>query len=65
MGARACEHVGAEVAAQGEDGGEVHLEDFVPVGEGELVGGVAALDAGAGDEDGGVVAVTQDLGCQT
>lgn len=45
----------AEVAAESEDGGEVGLEHGVPVGGGEDGGGVAALDAGAVEEDGGVV----------
>ncbi len=63
MGTGPCEHVGAEVAAEGEDGRQVDLEDFVPVGEGELMGGVAALDACAGDEDRDVVAIGEDLRC--
>ena len=45
------EHVRAHFTAEGEDGCEVYLEDFVPVVVGELVGGVAALDAAAVEED--------------
>lgn len=55
MGTGAREHMRADVAAEGEDGGEVGLEDEVPVGVGEGGGGVAALDPGAVEEDGGVV----------
>lgn len=42
----------ANVAAEGEDGGEVYLQHGVPVFGGEEVGGVAALDAAAIEEDG-------------
>ena len=45
------EHVGADGAAEGEGGGEVYLEDGGPVGVGEVRGWVAALDAGAVEED--------------
>lgn len=41
----------ADFAAEGEDCGEVYLQDFVPVVVWELVGGVAALDAAAVQKD--------------
>lgn len=41
----------ADFAAEGEDCREVYLQDFVPVVVWELVGGVAALDAAAVEED--------------
>lgn len=50
------------VAAEREDGAEVHLEDFVPVVAGELVRVVAPLDAGGVDEDVDGVLVGEDLG---
>jgi len=56
------EHVGTDVAAEGEDCGEVYLEDGVPVGGGKLVRGVAALDAGAVEEDVDAVAGVEDGG---
>lgn len=52
----------AHVAAEREDGRQVDLQDFVPVGRGELVGWVSALDAGAVEQDVDRVAVVQDLG---
>lgn len=52
----------ADVAAQGEDGVEVDLDDLVEVAVGEVLAGVPALDAGAVDEDAHLVAVGQDLG---
>lgn len=45
----------ADVAAEREDGGKVRLYDGIPVGVWEGGGGVATLDAGAVEEDGGVV----------
>ena len=56
------EHVGADVAAQGEDGVEVDLHDLGEDIVGKGLAGVAALDAGAGDEDADLVAVGEDLG---
>jgi hypothetical protein len=56
--------VGADVAGEGEDGVEVDLHDLVEVVVWELVAGVAALDAGAVDEDADLVAVGEDLGDQ-
>lgn len=55
------EHVGADVAAEREDGVEVYLHDGVEVGVGELVARVTALQARAVDEDGDLVAVGEDL----
>lgn len=43
--------MGADVAAEGEDGGEVDLQHGVPVGGGEEVGRVPLLDAAAVEED--------------
>jgi hypothetical protein len=37
----------AYVAAECEDGGEIYLENGLPVFVGELVGGMALLDAAA------------------
>lgn len=56
------EHVGADIAAESEDGGEVDLEDGGPVVVGELVGGMALLDAAAVEEDVDSVAVCEDGG---
>ena len=64
LGAGAREHVGTQVAAKREDGCEVDLQDFGPAVQGEQVGGVAALDASAGDEDGGVVVVGEYKGSE-
>lgn len=44
-----------DVAAEGEDGGEVGLDDYVPVGVWKLGSGVPALDSSAVEEDGWVV----------
>lgn len=57
-----AEHVGASVAAEGEDGVEVDLDHVVEVLVGELFAGVPSLDAGAVDEDADLVAVGEDLG---
>jgi len=54
--------VRADVAAEGEDGVEVDLEDGVPVRGGKLMGGVPALDAGAVEEDVDAVAGVEDGG---
>lgn len=56
------EHMGADVAAEGEDGVEVDLDDLVEVAVGELFTGVTTLDAGAVDEDADLVLVGEDLG---
>lgn len=45
----------ADVTAEAEDGGEVGLDDYVPVGVWKLGSGMPALDAGAVEEDGWVV----------
>ena len=42
------EQIAAEVAAEGPDCHEIHLEDEAPVVVGELVGWMPFLDAGAG-----------------
>lgn len=49
-----------DVAAERKGCVEVDLDDFVEVGVGESFGGVAALDAGAVDEDADLVAVGED-----
>lgn len=56
------EHVRGHIAAQCKRGVEVDLDDFVEVAVGEGFGGVAALDAGAVDEDADLVAVGEDAG---
>lgn len=56
------EHVRADFAAEREDCAEVDLQHFVPVVVGELVRGVAALDAAAVEEDVDAVTVFEDLG---
>lgn len=53
----ARKHVGADVAAECEDGVKVDLNDFVPVVVGELVGGVTTLDSAAVEKDSNIVAV--------
>ena len=52
----------AYVPAESEDGAQVDLQHCVPVVEGEFVGGVPALDAGAVEQDRDLVAVAGDLG---
>lgn len=54
--------MGADVAAEGEDGGEVYLEDGLPVFVRELVRRVPLLDAAAVEEDVDCVAVFENLG---
>lgn len=56
--------MGGDVAAQGEGGVEVDLQDLGEVGVREGLGGVAALDAGAVDEEADLVAVGEDGGDQ-
>lgn len=56
------EHVGADVAAQGEDAVDVDLHDLVEVAVGKRLAGVPPLDAGAVDEDADGVAVGEDRG---
>jgi hypothetical protein len=56
--------VGADVAAQGEDGIEVDLHHLGEVAVRERLRGVPALDARAGDEDTDLVAIGEDLGGQ-
>lgn len=53
--------MGACVAGEGEDRGEVHLQDFVEVGIGEGGAGVPALDAGAVHQDADRMAVGENL----
>ena len=50
----------ANVTAEGEDGGEVNLQDLGPVRVGELVRGVAALNAAAVKQDVNGVAVCEN-----
>lgn len=52
----------SHVAAEREDRAEVDLQHFVPVVLGELVRGMAALDAAAVQQDVDAVAVCEDLG---
>lgn len=52
----------ADVAAEGEDRGEVDLQHGFPVVGGELVRRVAPLDAAAVDEDVDSVRVGEDAG---
>jgi len=54
--------VGADVTAEGEDAGEVYLEDSLPVFVGELMGGVSSLDSAAVQQDVDLVAVFEDCG---
>lgn len=54
--------MGAYVAAELEDGGEVYLEHGVPVGVGELVRWVPLLNAAAVEQDVDSVAVGEDGG---
>lgn len=55
--------MGAKVAAEGEDGVEVDLDDFVEVAVGEGLARVSALDACAVHQDPDfLVAVIEDLG---
>lgn len=49
--------MGADVAAEGEDAGEVYLEDSLPVFVGELMGGVSSLDSAAVQQDVDLVTV--------
>lgn len=56
------EHVRGNIAAQGKGRVEVDLDDFVKVRVGKGFGRVAALDAGAVDEDADLVAVGEDAG---
>lgn len=49
-----------DVAAQRKGRGQVDLQDLGEVGVGEGFGRVAALDAGAVDEDAQLVAVGED-----
>lgn len=51
-----------DVAAQGKGRVEVHLQNLSKVGVGERLGGVAALDAGAVDQEADLVAVGEDAG---
>lgn len=51
-----------DVAAEGEDCVEVDLDHLVEVRVGELLAGVAPLDACAVDEDAYLVAVCEDSG---
>lgn len=50
------------VSAEREDRGEVYLKNGHPVIVGELVGGVASLDAAAVEQDVDSVAVLDDFG---
>lgn len=50
-----------DFAAECEDCAEVDLKHFVPVVVGELVRGVAALDATAVQENMDIVAIFEDL----
>lgn len=50
------------VPTEGKGGVEVDLDDLIEVAVGEGFGGVAALDAGAVDEDADLVAVGEDTG---
>jgi hypothetical protein len=45
------EHVGADVAAEGEDGAKVDLQDGLPVVVWKLVRWMTTLDAGAVEQD--------------
>lgn len=59
---RQLEHVRGDVAAEREGRVEVDLQHLEEVGVGELLGGVAALDASAVDEDADLVAVGENGG---
>lgn len=54
--------MGADIPTQGEDGGEVDLDDIVEVGVGEGFAGVTALDASAVDEYADLVVVGENTG---